>query len=373
MKHPPDLSLLDNQQLLEYMKKVEYAVSKNKTVQQARKEQLNSAYGSFGNNYFRYFDVRLAEGVTKTGQFIIRFLMKSVNDFLNTTLKTNNEDYVIAVDTDSLVITLEKLMDKLFPGEKQKDTQFVIDRMDKFCEEVLQKVIDKSCEEIYDYLNAMDNTLQMKREMLADRALWLTKKRYVMSIIDSEHVRKAEPEYKIMGIEAIRSSTPELCRQKIKDCIKIVLTGTQDDLHKFVEEFFEEFKNSKVESIAFPRSVSGLEKYSSNSSIYIKGTPVQVRASLLHNFHIKKNNLEKKYDFIKEGEKMKFIYLKEPNFINENVIGFLHVLPAELNLDQSIDYTKQFEKAFIIPMKKILDCVKWTHEKMNTIDDCFLD
>jgi len=200
---------------------------------------------------------------------------------------------------------------------------------------------------------------------------WQRKKRYILNAWDIEGVRFTEPKLKIMGIEAVKSSTPAPCRQKIKDALKIIMTKTNDDLIKFIEEFRNEFKNLPVDEIAFPRSANNLKKFSSNSTIYVKSTPIHVRGVLLYNFYIRKNKLTHKYPIIQDGEKIKFIMLRTPNKINENVISFLQTFPTELGLDKSVDYDLQFEKSFLEPLKTILDIIGWKTENINTLEFLF--
>jgi DNA polymerase elongation subunit (family B) len=353
-----DLSTLSNDQLLQYQQQLEYDISKYNNTQLAKKVQLNSAYGVCGNQFFRWYDIRLAEAVTKSGQLVIRWLESYINEYFNKTLKTNT-DYVIASDTDSLIVTLEKLVDKCIPIDKQQNVDKVIDFMNKVCEDVLQPVINTSCNDLAEYLSVKAQTIVMKREILADRVIWVTKKRYVMSVRDNEDVRLKDPELKIMGIEAIRTSTPTICREKIKQALKIILHGTEMELQTFVEDFEKIFNTFKIEDIAFPRTVNGLKKYHCDINTFIKGTPIHVRGSLLYNSCLKIKNVSKKYETIKEGEKIKFIYLKEPNMIQDTVIAFPDILPKEFELNAFIDYKTQFEKTFVEPLSLILNIVGW--------------
>ena len=211
----------------------------------------------------------------------------------------------------------------------------------------------------------------MKRENIADRGIWTAKKRYILNVWDSEGVRYSEPKLKIMGIEAVKSSTPAPCRKMIKDGLKIMMSGTEDEVIRFIDKCFQEFKSLPPEQIAFPRTASDIRKYSSCSEIYTKGTPIHVRGSLLFNHYIKEKNLTNKYSIIGNGEKVKFIYLKKPNIIQENVISFISEFPKELGLDKYIDYELQFEKSFLDPLKSILDSIGWKTEHTANLDSFF--
>ena len=345
-------------------------ISKYNNIQMARKIQLNSAYGAIGNQYFRYYNLANAEAITLSGQLSIRWIELKMNEYLNKILKTENTDYVIAVDTDSIYLNMGPLVERVYEG-REKTTEGIVTFLDKICKVELEKYIESRYQELAKYVNAYDQKMNMKRENIADKGIWTAKKRYILNVWDSEGVRYTEPKLKIMGIEAIKSSTPAPCRQKIKDALKVIMTKTEDDLQKFIKTFRKEFSNLPPEEISFPRSVNGIKKYSGQGNIYIKGTPINARGSLLYNYYIKKNKLTHKYPLIQEGEKIKFVYLRTPNKINENVIAFIQTFPLELGLDKSIDYDLQFEKSFLEPLKTILDTIGWKTEKVNTLEALF--
>jgi DNA polymerase elongation subunit (family B) len=235
----------------------------------------------------------------------------------------------------------------------------------------LEKYIEGCYQELADYVNAYDQKMQMKRENIADRGIWTAKKRYILNVWDSEGVRYEEPKLKMMGIEAVKSSTPAPCRKMIKDALKLMMSGTEDEVIEFIENARKDFKKLPPEQISFPRSASDVNKYQSSATIYSKGTPVHVRGALLFNHYIKQNKLTNKYSLIQNGEKIKFIYLKKPNIIHENIISFIQDFPKELNLDKYIDYDLQFEKAFLEPLKSILDAIGWNVEKTSSLDSFF--
>ena len=355
----------------------EYERTKNKelvkeiarcnNIQMARKIQLNSAYGAIGNQYFRYYKLANAEAITLSGQVSIQWIMNRVNSYLNKVLKTDGEDYVIASDTDSLYINMGPLVDTVYKG-REKTTEGVVSFLDKICRMELEKYIEGSYQELADYANAYEQKMIMKRECIAERGIWTAKKRYILSVWDSEGVRYEKPKLKIKGIEAIKSSTPAPCRKMLKESFNIMMSGTEDDMISFIDMCRQEFKKLPPENISFPRSASDVQKYQSSSDIYVKGTPIHVRGALLFNYYIKKNKLTNKYSAIQNGEKVKFVYLKKPNTIHENVISFIQDFPKELNLDKYIDYDLQFEKAFLEPLKIILDAIGWNVEKTVNLE-----
>jgi len=331
---------------------------------------LNSAYGAIGNQYFRYFKLANAEAITLSGQVAIRWIEEKMNNYLNKILKTQGEDYVIASDTDSIYLNMGPLVERVYQG-REKTTESIVSFLDKICQMELEKYIESSYQELADYVNAYDQKMFMKRENIADRGIWTAKKRYILNVWDSEGVRYSEPKLKIMGIEAVKSSTPAPCRKMIKDALKLMMSGTEDDVIDFIERSRSEFKKLPPEQVSFPRSASDVNKYKSSSSIYEKGTPIHVRGALLFNYYIKQKNLTNKYSLIQNGEKIKFCYLKKPNSIHENVISYIQDFPRELGIDKYIDYDLQFEKAFLEPMKVILDSIGWSVEKTVNLDSFF--
>ena len=352
-------------------KELEKEIARCNNIQMARKIQLNSAYGAIGNQYFRYYKLANAEAITLSGQVSIRWIENKMNSYLNTLLKTEGVDYVIASDTDSIYLNLGPIVSKFF-ANKSGDKTAIVSILDKICQEKLEPFIESSYQELADYVSAYEQKMSMKRENIADRGIWTAKKRYILNVWDSEGVRYADPKLKIMGIEAIKSSTPAPCRKMIKDALKLMMTGTEDDVIDFIESCRSNFKKLSPEEISFPRSVSDVVKYKSSASIYAKGTPIHVRGALLFNYYIKKNKLTNKYSLIQNGEKIKFCYLKKPNSIYENVISFIQDFPKELNLDKYVDYDLQFEKSFVDPLRTILDCIGWSIEKKSTLDAFFM-
>ena len=348
-------------------KKLEKEIARCNNIQMAKKISLNSAYGAIGNQYFRYYKLANAEAITLSGQVSIRWIENKMNDYLNKLLKTEDIDYVIASDTDSIYINFGPLVDKFF-NSKIDNKAKIVSLLDQVCKDKLEPFIDKSYQELANYVNAYDQKMFMKRENIADRGIWTAKKRYILNVWDSEGVRYEEPKLKMMGIEAVKSSTPAPCRKMIKDALNIMMSGTEEDVIKFIDDSRVQFKKLPPEDIAFPRTVSNVNKHKSTSSIYAKGTPIHARGALLYNHHIKDKKLDNKYSLINNGEKIKFCYLKKPNWIHENVISFISDFPTELDLDKSIDYELQFEKAFVEPVKVILDAIGWNVEKVVNLE-----
>ncbi len=345
-------------------------ISKFNNIQMARKIQLNSAYGAIGNQYFRYYNLANAEAITLSGQVSIRWIENKVNGYLNKLLQTEAEDYVVASDTDSIYLNLGPLVSK-FLANKSGDKAAIVSLLDKICQEKLEPFIESSYQELATYVSAYDQKMKMKRENIADSGIWTAKKRYILNVWDSEGVRYAEPKLKMMGIEAVKSSTPAPCRQKIKDCLNVIMNENEEAAQKFIADFREHFDTLPIEDISFPRGCNNLNKWSNPATVYTKGTPIHVRGSLLYNFYIKKNKLAHKYPLIQDGEKIKFVYLKTPNKINENVISFFQTFPKELGIDKQVDYDLQCQKSFLEPSIVIMYTIGWKTEKVASLEFLF--
>jgi DNA polymerase elongation subunit (family B) len=359
-------TVLDDKNQVNYLEK---QIARYNNLQLAKKVTLNSAYGAMGNQYFRFFDIRIAEAITTSGQLSIRWIENKMNAYMNKLLKTKGEDYIIASDTDSIYLNMGPLVDKLYPNVS--DPNKVIQFMDKVCEQKLQPFIDATYQDLATYVNAYQQRMEMKRESLANKAIWTAKKRYILNVYNNEGVQYAKPKLKIMGLEAVKSSTPSACRTKIKDAITIIMTKSEEDLHKFIEEFRKDFHNLPVEEISFPRSVNGLGEYGDPANIYKKGAPIHVKGALVFNHFLRTLKLTKKYQLIQEGEKIKFIYLKQPNIFWNNTLAFLSSLPKQLGAEQYIDYDLQFQKSFLEPLDIILSSIGWNTEKIESIDSFF--
>jgi len=349
---------------------VQKEIARCNNIQMARKIQLNSAYGAIGNQYFRYYNLANAEAITLSGQVSIRWIENKMNEYLNKVLKTDGVDYVIAADTDSIYLNLGPLVDSVY-RTREATNESIVSFLDKVCHLELEKYIESSYQELAEYVNAYDQKMQMKRETIANKGIWTAKKRYILNAWDIEGVRYSEPKLKIMGIEAVKSSTPGPCRQKIKDALKVIMNGSEEDTQKFISEFRNTFSSLPVEDISFPRGCNNLRKWASPATIYSKSTPIHVRGALLYNFHITNNKLTHKYPLIQDGDKVKFVYLKTPNKIGENVISYIGQFPKELALDKSVDYDLQFEKSFLEPLKVILDSIGWKSEKVASLEFLF--
>ena len=365
---------------LEFQAKQEYQKTKDKSllkeisrchnIQWSKKIALNSAYGAIGNQYFRYYDVRQATAITSAGQFVIRFIQKNVNEYMNKILKSTSEvDYIVASDTDSIYLCLDKLVEATCKDKSKADT---LKFLNKVVESRIEPFIDKCFDELAEYTNAIKQKMVMKREVIADKGIWTAKKRYMLNVLDEEGITFDEPKLKIMGIEAVKSSTPEVCRGKIREAIKLIMTKDEDTLQKFIADFKNEFYQMTAEQISFPRSCNNLKKYMHGSHIFIKGTPIHVKGALIYNHQLKQFKLHRKYPIIQEGDKLKFLKLKEANPFKFDVISYVSKLPSEFKLQEYIDYDIMFQKTFVDPMSFILNSIGWSTEKTASLEDFFV-
>ena len=354
--------------------KLDKEIAKYNNFQLVRKIQLNSAYGAIGNEWFRYFNVDMAEAITLSGQLSIRWIADKLNEFLNKTAGTDNYDYVVASDTDSVYLRLGNLVHMVCKEGKTKAE--IVDFLDKASREIILPFIEKQYDELSKTMNAYENKMVMDRECIADKAVWTAKKRYMMRVHDSEGVRYETPKTKIMGIETTRSSTPQVVRDSLKEAINLILTEDENTIIDFIDDFREKFNDFTPEEIAFPRGVNGMTKYNDRASIYKKSTPIAVKGSLIYNHYIKTLGLTDKYRGIVDGDKIKFLHLIKPNPLGgvagqDQVVAFPNSLPKEFELDKFIDYETHFEKSFLEPLKNILEKIGWNHEHVVTLEGLF--
>ena len=348
-------------------------ISKYNNIQMAKKISLNSAYGAIGNNWFRYFDLLVATAITTSGQLSIRWIEKALNIYLNKILETKNEDYVIASDTDSVYITFDNLVGKVF--EKGETPERITDFLDKIAKEKLEPFIHRSYQALAKTMNAYEQKMEMSREVIADKGIWTAKKRYILNVHDSEGVRYKTPQLKIMGIEAVKSSTPHVCREKIKNALNIIMTSDEKELNDFIQDFRNEFMSLPPEDIAYPRSVNGLKKFSSSNGMFAKGAPIHCKGAILYNHLVRKHKLSNKYPLIQEGDKIKFLHMKQPNIYTSSAFSFVTFMPKELDIMDRIDYDVQFTKSFVEPLRFITEKIRWriddSYGTQGTLDDFF--
>ena len=367
-------AMLDTKQEYENTptKRLENKMTILENQQMSIKILMNSLYGALGNKHFRYFNNHVAEAITTSGQLSIRWAENAINKEMNAALETDDKDYVIAIDTDSLYVNMNELVKKFNPKDPVKF-------LDKICREHFEGVLEKSYAVLAKKLDVMENRMEMSREVIANRGVWIAKKRYILNVHNNEGVQYAEPKMKMMGVDAVRSSTPQVCRDKFKKIFKVIIDEGETATQRFIADFKKEWKQLPPESVSFPRGCNISKKkdgvpftWADKKTIYKKACPIHVRGALLYNHYIKQAGLDQKYELVQNGEKIKFVYLKTPNSIKENVIAYANDLPKELDLHRFVDYNKQYEKAFVDPIKHLLDALNWDVEPVATLEDFFV-
>jgi len=365
-----DYKQLTDKELMARYKQLKTKSKQLHNLQYAKKIQLNSAYGALANKWFRWYSEKQAEAVTSSGQLTIMWIEKETNKWFNKIMQTSDEDYVIACDTDSMYLSMERMVSTMIEKGlvNENDTEAIVSVLDALCQKKIEPFLNKKFDELGKYVNAFKQKMHMKRECIADRAIWTAKKRYIMNVWDEEGVRHKIPETKVTGIESVRSSTPDACRKNIKKALEIILNGTNDDLIEFIENFRKEFYAMPFEDVAFPRGLHNLSQYKSKKTIYTKGTPIHVRGALIYNEMLKEYNLENMYEPIYEGDKIKFCYMILPNPAKENIFSVPNILPKQFGLDIFIDYDTQFKKAFLDPIRHITDIIGWEVEPQPIVE-----
>lgn len=368
-------SMLQYQQELEELKgqnkdtkELENTIAKYNALQTATKLVANSVYGALGNQYFRFYDSKLAEAITLAGQLANKWTAKNLNDYINALLKTD-KDYILFMDTDSCGINLGDLVNKIAPENKTKEE--IVRVLYTMITERIQPKIDGFCSDLGGYLNVYKNTISYKLEKICSSGVFVAKKRYALNVFANEGVFYSEPKVKVTGLEIVKSSTPSVVRDALKDCVKLILENDKEKLISYIRSFKEKFFNLDVESISFPRGVNGLNKYFDHVSLYKKGTPIHVRGAILYNSLLDEFKLQSEFEYIKDGDKIKYCYLKLPNTVKENVIAYPEKLPKQFDLSPYIDYNLMWEKAFIEPLKSIADVIGWQLESRNSLEDFF--
>ena len=347
--------------------KYKLEITRYHNMQMAKKIQLNSAYGALANEWFRWFNNSYAESITLSGQLAIRWIQDKLNLYLNKVVGTTNEDFIVASDTDSVYVTFDKLVKLTFGDVSEVPKQKIVRFLDKVCDQKIQPFIEKTYQELAEYTRAHSQKMSMKRECIADKGIWTAKKRYILNMYINENEVYDTPKLKMMGIEAIKSSTPTICRKYITDTIRLIMDTDEKEVINFISKVKREYSNHSFDEIAFPRTANNVKKYKDTTTIYKKGTPIAVRGSLLYNKIIEDHGLTNLYEPIKDADKVKYCYLKLPNPVKDNVISCSSGLPSELELEKYVDYKIQFEKGYLEPMKAILNAVGWEHEKRNTL------
>ena len=365
-----NITEMSDDELLELYEDKKKASSQLHNKQMSIKILLNSLYGACANPYFIYFRPTIASSITKTGQLSVMWAEKSINEYLNRVLNTKGVDYVIYCDTDSVYVNFAPLVETAFSGTTPTIDQGE-DFIDKVCQSKVAEVISKGYEDLAETLNSYRQAMSMKREKINNRGLFIAKKRNILSTLNSEGVHYSTPKISVTGVEAVRSTTPAICRKKMMEGYEIIMNKTESDLRRFVADFREEFVNLAPSDIGKVSGTNDIESYMEGSSGFKKGCPIHIRGCIVYNNMIRSLKLEDKYELIRSGDKIKFLYLKLPNPTGENIISFPDVLPNEFGVEKYIDYDLQFEKVFLSSMDIVLQPIGWSWEDKMTLESFF--
>lgn len=374
------ISEMTDKELLEEYNNAKHLKVVYSTSQLVKKILLNSYYGATGSPYFSLYDKRLAQATTLTGQCFIRTVIRNASKFIKTLAQdktTDDETMVIAGDTDSGYLNIYPVYKKLIEdNNKTLDENERTDFYDILCEGIEKKSIEPCIATMAKSFNVFQNCLKMKRETICAGAkktgycgFWVAKKRYALLVNDNEGFRYVHPKLKVMGLSQVQSSTPKVCRDNLQHATKLMIEEGEEAVRKYAKEVYTEFINKKDEEIAFPRSVSDVEKYSYHDKP-IKGAPVQSKAAINHNFLLKKFHLENVLQPIRDGDKLKFLYLNQ-NPYGFDVIGFKETLPKEFGLNKYINKDMHFEKAFKKPLTDMMNACGWELEPVSRLDEFF--
>jgi DNA polymerase elongation subunit (family B) len=366
LKAESELEVTDKKSKRYHELEIEIDLASNK--QMCLKILLNSLYGATANRFFRYYSIDLAEGITLSGQYVIQSVEKELNTYLSTALKDNPKrlvDRIIAADTDSVYVAAGDVVNMCKPADPHEFCK-------EFAKTALEPIIKRTYATLAEKTNAYKNMMAMKLEKISSVAIFTAKKRYILNVLSSEGVVYAKPKMVMKGIEAIKSSTPKICRAEFKDFFNLLITGNEKDVQKRVLEFEKIFAEHPIEKIAVPRGVSNINKYMQKAPpYYVKGTPQNSRAAIMYNKMVKDKGLEVKHYYLKNGDRLRFVFLKKGNPTKENVIGFIDKFPPEFELDQWIDRDALFDINFRKPLQLILDAIGWKNTATSSLEDFF--
>ena len=333
--------------------------------QHIQKIVLNSMYGVLGLPVFRFYDLDNAEATTKTGQSLIKFTRKLGNHFYNTELGTN-DDYCIYIDTDSVFYSAVPLIEKRYPNQELSDVMKT-QRINEIATEV-QGFLNGS----YDYFakkfcNLDKHRFEIKQEIVAKAGLFIVKKRYGMKIISDNGVQVNKTMVK--GLDTVRSNFAPLFRKLLSDVLDDILASVpKDKIDHRITRFKKNMKYNELDEISSPTGVKGIWKYiqkdkenSSVFSIFKKGTPVHVKAALAYNDLVRYFKQDNKYQFINNGDKIRWVYLKN-NPLGLKVVAYKgHEDPPEIMnfINEHIDHDKIYDQALTKKLQMFYDCLDW--------------
>lgn len=367
-----DYTAMSDDELIKLHKEMGSKVGALNAEQMAVKVGLNSLYGAVANKHFRHYRFQMAEGITSSGQLSVRWASKAINNFMNVKLSTKGIDYVVYNDTDSAYLHVYEVIKQKF-GEDLPEREVLEEFLLEFGKNEIQPVINAAYEKLAKTMGAFRNAMDMKAEKICDRGILIAKKRYILNVWNSEGVHYSNPKVAMTGIEAIKSSTPEACRDALKDAFKVILTKDEDSIQQYIASFKNDFKDMEPHRISNITGITDLDAYVDGDGNHTKGTPIHCRAAATYNRLLVDRELTKRYERIRSGDKVRYVAMQMPNPVRENVMGFVDELPEEFGLKKYVDYDTQFQKIFLKPLESVLTAVGWSSEPRDTLEDLFGD
>ena len=350
-----------------------------KSQQEIRKILINSFYGILSNPYFCMCNVKNATAITLAGRDVIQYVSDKINDyFINhwhlkfdiyfpeykgIKIKPITLDNVPVIDTDSNFINLSGVINSLgIMFETDEEYRLWVDKFDTvFLTPFFDKILDKYAKKFN-----TKNLHVFKREKIITRKLVLKKKKYADIVIENEGDVYAEPKLSVTGIDMVKTTMPSF----FKTASKAVLTSmlVEDNKDKTIDmlrDYKTKFLQSSINDIAAPRSVNNYDKWADPLDDYIakKGvwfkskTPQHVKASILYNYFIKKQNLV--LPFISNGSSIKVVYVNPNNILNTEILAYVGDFPEEFHKYFKIDHETQFYKNFIKLISDFYDAFGW--------------
>lgn len=374
-KPEDELSVDEMKVLVEHY---EMMSAKYTAYEQAVKVTLNSIYGAFGNKWFHFFNIDIAESITLQGQSAILYSEKILNRYFQEFWHKDTEVHekfnlkvkgqlkkpsVVYIDTDSCYVQFEEMYESIeWLGESMAIDKFIMELYNFRLNDYIVKCMEKYAE-----ATNTDNFLIFELETIAYTGIWLAKKKYLQNIawedkleIDDRYANLKK--IKTIGFDTIQSSTPTLARKHLTEALKIVLSekptaGMLKRLVDYLNKCKKEFKLADVDQISFNKRTNNIEKYIVDDSIEFQiGTkcPPNVKAAGFYNYLMNQSpKYKNKYKMIGNGEKLKLYHCKHA------ICDMFAYMPGDhpVEIAPEVDYEMQFEKSVIDPINRVLVAV----------------
>ena len=334
--------------------------------QLVQKILLNSLYGVLGLPAFRFYDVDNATAVTTTGQTVIKSTADMANIKYNKELGTPDLDSNIYIDTDSVFFSAVPLMDKRFPNWKDEEQNTIAGYVNDIASEMqdyLNDFYDIMSKKIFN-VDVDKHRLEIKMENVAKAGLWIAKKRYAQWIISDNGVPCDKLDVK--GLDVKRSSFPKAFQECMGKVLIDILKGVgEEELTKYVLDFKKNMENRPNSEIAKNTAVKNLKKYMPKGKrvpfTTMKGTPAHVKAAIAYNDLITHFKVPFKYGPMVNGDKVKWVYLKD-NPLGLDGLAFTgYNDPPEIEkfIETYIDRNKIFERELRFKLQDFYDAIGW--------------